>query len=275
MSPCRAWILLLLAVLLLGCTTSPPDTGANRRAVTGTPLDATYTIDGRLVTLDGGKAVLEVVPGAASKTVLEVSGQPVSGDLDHDGAPDAAFLLVETTGGSGSFYHVVAAFNRASQFVGSPAVLLGDRILPQQLAIRHGIVMVDYLDRRPGEPMATRPSQEVSKYLAVKEGRLAEIPLEESELIAAGEVVIGHEVRSFRPCGADGAAWLVGSSPALPSVQVAYYLHMSDASPYTPLFMVLTGHPFDPPAEGFGAAYPAGFYATQLVHSLPGATCPP
>jgi len=88
-------------------------------------------------------------------------------------------------------------------------------------------------------------------------------------------VILGHEVRSFTPCGADDTAWLIGTSPALVTMLASYHLNMSDASPYTPLFMVLTGQPVDRPTEGFGADYPKGFYATRLVHSFPGASCSP
>ena len=275
MSLCRACTLLVSTWLLLGCASLQHATASSSIAIAQKPSDATYMIDGRPFTLAGGRVTIEAFPGAASKTVIEVSGEPVIGDLDNDGVPDAALLLVETNGGSGTFYHVVAAFNRDNHFVGTRAVLLGDRIVPQQLSIRYGIVIVDYLDRRPGEAMATPPTQGVSKYLAARAGRLAEIPLAENQVIAAGEVVIGHEVRSFTPCGADDAAWLIGISPALPAMQASYHLNMSDASPYAPLFMVLTGQPVDRPEEGFGAEYPAGFYATHLVHSLPGASCPP
>jgi len=103
--------------------------------------------------------------------------------------------------------------------------------------------------------------------------RLDEVILEDGELIVAGEVVIGHEVRSFTPCGASQAAWLLGDSPALLAVMAAYHLDMSDAPPFTPLFMVLTGRPEVPPVDGFGASYPAGFMVTHLVHTLPGTTC--
>ena len=232
-------------------------------------------IDGRTYRLAGGQTTVEAFPGAASQTVVKVLGDPVNGDLDADGVPDAAVLLVETTGGSGTFYHVAAAFNRDGFFVGTGSVFLGDRIAPQQLLIRHGVVLVDYAERRPGEAMATPPSLDVSKYLVAQKGQLAEILLDEGEVIAAGEVVIGHEVRSFTPCGAGDAVWLSGASPALPMLQASYFLNMSDGSPYAPLFMVLTGQPDARPTAGFGTDYPAGFYVTELVHSLPGASCSP
>jgi hypothetical protein len=56
-------------------------------------------------------------------------------------------------------------------------------------------------------------------------------------------------------------------------VMAAYHLDMSDAPPFNPLFMVLTGRPDVPPVDGFGVSYPAGFMVTHLVHTLPGITC--
>ena len=123
--------------------------------------------------------------------------------------------------------------------------------------------------------MAAPPSQQRSLYLVYRRGQLEPVRLAEGEVIAAGEVVMGHEVRSFTPCGAGQAAWLTGDSMALPAIQIAYHRDMSDASPYMPLFMVLTGHPAGPPADGFGADYEAGFRAVQLVHIRPGVSCPP
>jgi len=274
MSVHRTSFFLICAGLLLGCASSHPVAASGSWAVAQTPGDATYMINGRAFTLNGGQASVEVFPGAASKTVVEVFGDPVNGDLNADGVPDAAVLLVETTGGSGTFYHVAAALNQNGSFVGTRSVFLGDRIVPLQLSIRYGILIVDYVDRLPAESMATPPSQNVSKYLVARNDQLAEVKLAEGEVIAAGEVVIGHEVRSFTPCGADGAVWLIGASPALPTMQASYHLNMSDAPPYSALFMVLTGHPENWPVEGFGADYPAGFFATKLVHSLPGLSCP-
>ena len=113
-----------------------------------------------------------------------------------------------------------------------------------------------------------------SKYLVVRKSLLEVIPLADGEVIAAGEVVIGHEVHSFTSCGVSEAVWLVGDSPALPEVQTAYHRAMSVASPYAPLFMVLTGFTAESPVDGFGADYPAGFRVSLLVHTLPGASCP-
>ncbi len=270
----RAGLFLSLLWMLLGCSPVQSATVLSPQGHGQTPRNATYLIDGEAYPLNDGQVTVETFPGAASKTVVQLFGEPVSGDLDHDGVADAAVLLVQTTGGSGTFYYVAAALNRGGTLSGTEAVFIGDRIAPLQLAIRYGVLMFDYTDRLPGEVMATVPSLGRSKYLAVRKNLLEVIALAEGEVIAAGEVVIGHEVRSFTPCGVSDAVWLVGDSPALPQVQVAYHRVMSDVPPYTPLFMVLTGRPAESPTDGFGADYPAGFRVLQLVHTLPGTICP-
>jgi len=278
MKSCLPGYQFLLLFVLVGLLSGCGATGTERtRAATPTgaktPDDTTYLVDGEIVSLHHGRAIIEVAPGAASKTVIEVFGNPVPGDLDDDGTPDAAALLVKTTGGSGTFYYVAAAFNRGGKFFGTAAVLLGDRIAPRQLTIRHGMVIVAYADRRPGEAMATNPTVELSKYLVVNDIGLEEVPLAGGEVIMAGDVVIGHEVRSFTACDDHQTAWLLGDSPALAEVRNAYLRAMRDASPYAPLFMVLAGQPFDRPTEGFGANYPAGFRVTHVIRSLPGGAC--
>jgi hypothetical protein len=92
-------------------------------------------------------------------------------------------------------------------------VFVGDRIAPQQLATGYGLIIFDYTDRRPGEAMATPPSLAKTKFLAWKGADLVDIPLAADQSVAAGEVVIGHEVRSFFPCGTDRPSWLAGDSP--------------------------------------------------------------
>jgi hypothetical protein len=264
----RAGLFLSLLWVLLGCSPALSATVLSTPGHDPSPRNATFLIDGERYPLSDGQVTVEAFPGAASKTVVQLFGEPVNGDLDLDGVADAAVLLVQTTGGSGTFYYVAVALNRGGTFSGTEAVFIGDRIAPLQIAIRHGVVILDYADRLTGEAMATAPSAGRSKYLVVRKKQLEVIAL------AEGEVVIGHEVRSFTPCGASDAIWLVGNSPALPEVQVAYHQAMSEAPPYTPLFMVLTGRSADSPADGFGADYPAGFRVLQLVHVLPGTNCP-
>lgn len=139
------------------------------------PLSATYIVDGRKVALVAGRAETEAAPGSAAKITTSVFGKPAFGDLDGDGDEDAALILAQQPGGSGTFYYVAAAVNENGSFPGTNAVFLGDRIAPQGLSIRNGQVVADYADRRPDEPMSAAPSVGRSKYLALKDGALAAV----------------------------------------------------------------------------------------------------
>ncbi|HEY9584114.1 MAG TPA: META domain-containing protein [Candidatus Paceibacterota bacterium] len=124
--------------------------------------DATYIIDGKSVTLKNGLSETEI-PDSDAKVVTRYFGNEVKHDLDDDGRKDIAFLLTQETGGSGTFFYVVAALNTTKGYVGSQALLLGDRIAPQTTVMderddRKNVIVVNYAVRLPGEPFTARPS---------------------------------------------------------------------------------------------------------------------
>lgn len=129
------------------------------------PLNATYIVDGRAVTLVDGKS-----------STTDVFGKPVMGDLNGDAKTDAAVFLVENSGGSGTFYFAAAALKTATGTgtQGTDAVFLGDRIAPQSLEIQNGEIVANYIDRGPLDPMSAQPSIGVTKYLVVSGTTLAE-----------------------------------------------------------------------------------------------------
>ena len=171
----------LLGLATLACaptsgTASPGGAGAATTQPTPAPAashkDISVEIEGQVVTLVGGVAETAAAPGSATKMVTRYFGNEATGDLNGDGAADIAFLITRSGGGSGTFFYVVAALRTARGYTGTNAVLLGDRIAPQTTRIDGGELVVNYADRRPGEPMTTRPSVGVSKYLKVVGGRL-------------------------------------------------------------------------------------------------------
>jgi hypothetical protein len=118
----------------------------------------TYVVSGETFTLKDGKAEKEYVPGSASKNTLTMFGEPVYGDLNGDGKNDAAILLTNDTGGSGTFYYAVLAINNGTSYRATNAMLLGDRIAPQTVEIHDGRTVYNFAERKAGEPMTTQPS---------------------------------------------------------------------------------------------------------------------
>lgn len=132
--------------------------------------DAAYVIEGKRVQLVHGIATTEAAPGAASQIVTRYFGNELKTDLDGDGREDIAFVLTQETGGSGVFFYAVVALNTDHGYVGSDGYFLGDRIAPQSTNVsqnpRHkDVVVFNYADRAPGEPMSARPSVGKSVYL--------------------------------------------------------------------------------------------------------------
>lgn len=138
--------------------------------------NTSYTIEGLPVLLANGKAETQAFPGSpSSRITTTVFGDPTVGDLNGDGSPDAAVILVQKTGGSGVFYYVAAALQTTDGMKGTNAILLGDRIAPQTLELNGEEIIVNYADRNPTEPMTANPSVGVSKYLKVEGMQLREI----------------------------------------------------------------------------------------------------
>lgn len=135
-------------------------------------LNATYMIDKRPVHLFDGQAEIPVAPGSATKITTRVVSEPVFGDLNNDGKEDAALFLVQDPGGSGTFYYIAVAIAKDGIYHGTNAVLLGDRVIPRTIHIRNNVIIVNYVDRLPDEPMSTPPSLVKSMSLRLNESLL-------------------------------------------------------------------------------------------------------
>jgi len=121
--------------------------------------NAEYRIDGRSVRLVDGVSEMAAAPGSTAKILTRHFGSEVWHDLNQDGQDDVVFLVTQESGGSGTFYYVVAAVSGPGGYIGSQALLLGDRIAPQTAQLLPGdIVVVNFAERRPGEPFSTQPS---------------------------------------------------------------------------------------------------------------------
>ena len=250
---------------------STPTEEPEKNEAASSPLGATYLIGGESFTLVDGSAEKESTPGSATKNKVSVFGEPVYGDVDIDGDDDAVLILVNDPGGSGTFYYAAMAMRTDQGFLGTNVLLLGDRIAPQTVEIRNGIAIANYADRAPGEPMTARPSIGKSAYMTLEKGELKEAaPLSEGEQVLFGYLTIGHEARSFRPCGeGQREYWLSGDSPALDTLKETYANEVSDVPPaaYAPLFAVVAGKIIDAPQDGFGADYEYALRVSQLIRA--------
>ena len=166
------------------------------------PMNAAYTIEGDEITLINGKAEKEIVPGSASKIEIMSWGQPATGDLNADQADEAALILTYSAGGSGTFYYVAAALKdpQSGIAIGTNAILLGDRIAPQNISVGDGTIIVNYADRKSDEPMSASPSIGITRIFSVENGVLNEITSESAKREQAC-VISGGTIGTSLCCG--------------------------------------------------------------------------
>jgi hypothetical protein len=136
-------------------------------AETADLLNSTYLIEGVPVTLSDGHAESPVAPGSSSMIKTEYFGNEAVGDLTSDGKDDIAFLVTQSTGGTGLFYYVTVLVATATGYTSTNAFLVGDRIAPQTTEIHEGELHVNFAERRDNEPMTTPPSQGATLLLKV------------------------------------------------------------------------------------------------------------
>lgn len=163
----------MLLVLGVGVYLVTKDRSVTEQEVAGADYKNTsYLIEGERVELKDGVSEVQI-EGSASNVVTRYFGNELRTDLDGDGAEDdVAFIVTQEGGGSGTFFYAVAALKDEAGYRGSDGYLLGDRIAPQSTTLspnpRHvQVVVFNYADRAPGEPLTAQPSVGKSAYLKI------------------------------------------------------------------------------------------------------------
>lgn len=140
------------------------------------PLNATYNIDGKNITLEGGKATT-TIDGVETKIKTMIFGTPNNSDVNGDGVKDYTMLITSDNGSSGTFFYIVVALvdKNSEGITTTNSIFLGDRIAPQNIEVKDNKIIVNYADRKISEPMTTKPSWGVSKYFEISGNVLEEI----------------------------------------------------------------------------------------------------
>jgi len=206
------------------------------------------------ITLVGG-----VFSGVVDGSELKVTLQPgiQYGDLNDDGVEDAAFILAESTGGSGVFYSLVVVFSEAGRFVQAPGMMIDDRPVIESLTIENGVVKLQALVHSFNDTMVN-PSTRIRAEYSLLDGKLVQTRL--SSAFSGSEE---HVITIDSPRDGDtisGSVRLIGSMPIGP-FENTLLLRITDLSGGELLhegFMVQT--------EDLGA--PATFDNTVLIPGI-------
>lgn len=153
-------ISVIVAALAIGVVAVVFRAGHSAKAPQDPADNLAVTIDGQSFTLVDGVAEHAAAPGTATRNTLRVVGDLVSGDVTGDGKPEAALLLSNDPGGSGTFYYAVLAIDDGGTWKATNALPLGDRIKPEGIEFKDNRFVYRFLERTPGQPMADAPTIE-------------------------------------------------------------------------------------------------------------------
>jgi hypothetical protein len=145
---------------------APTPSAAGKLSLDGL-RNATYQgIYDQAVTLTGGKYEGEPFQegGASRPTVVLADPFTAFGDLNGDGIEDAAVILVENSGGSGSFLYLTAVINQNGKPVNVATTLLGDRVQPESISIQGGEIVFQGATHAPDDPMCCPSLKTTIKY---------------------------------------------------------------------------------------------------------------
>lgn len=140
--------------------------------------NATYEgVYDRPVTLADGRYEGEPFqPGAASRPVLVLLPDlTASGDLDGDGTDEGIGILVENSGGSGSFVYLAVVGPTPNGDRSLATKLLGDRVNVTRLTVEDATIEIELVAPDPDGPMAG-PGRETFRQFRLYGAELVEPP---------------------------------------------------------------------------------------------------
>lgn len=152
--------------------------------------------DGRARLVDGQYRE-SAAPGAATEILVRATEFSALGDLDGDGAGDGVLVIESDPGGSGVFFELAGALNRAEQPVTLTPVSLGDRVQVTGLSLdKDGTVRVNLVKHGPNDPQCC-PTLKVTLRYRLSGDRLVSADQEPNRVSASP--VTRYTVHSLIP----------------------------------------------------------------------------
>lgn len=102
--------------------------------------------------------------GPEQVAIQLLSDKIARGDLNGDGAEDAACLLTTNSGGSGSFVDLAAVLNRKGAPENVARLQLGDRVVVNSVRIEGRTIIVDMVTHGPGDALCCPTLAVVQNY---------------------------------------------------------------------------------------------------------------
>lgn len=155
----------------------PASTGDVPASISQEGLEnAVYRLDSTAsgtVQLTDGVYVEPAAPGSAAQTKVELSDWIAYGLLP-DGQTAAAVILVSSSGGSGTFYHLALMADASGQAVNLATTFLGDRVIIHALNFDESKIVVELTRQGPEDAMCC-PTLRMLEVYAYQDGELVKV----------------------------------------------------------------------------------------------------
>lgn len=134
------------------------------------PYNHSYLLEKEKTVLADGHAS-EKIPGTTAIIITEVIHKPIFADLDGDNTKEAALILMQHSGGSGTFIYLAVAADNGELI---ESYFLGDRVRVEAMKIFKNQITVEYLDRSKYDPMSAKPMKKTIKKFRLEGNHLVE-----------------------------------------------------------------------------------------------------
>lgn len=168
-------VLPIVIILMIFISCHPTEHWFSNRTFLRQLSNMDYKIDDRIISLEKGTFSEEILPGSASKLQVKLSEWLALGDINADQKSDAVVVLIENTGGSGTFYHLIPVIRQGKSPHALHAIMLGDRISMVSLNIENQRINVVYLEHSSKEAMSSPPSREIQRHFILKDKMITEV----------------------------------------------------------------------------------------------------
>jgi hypothetical protein len=203
-----------------------------------------YTPDSRLPLQNGQFDMNQEDPPAKVFSRLSTTA---FGDLNGDGAEDAVAVLATNTGGTGTFFDLIALLNQNGAPLQIATTSFGDRQFVKGLRIENGLIILDYMTQGPQDG-ACCPSQHNLRTYILEGGRLSLTSEQILESEAAQATPVPNHIIIDYPQGSEqilgktvGIRGRVSQTPA--SGALTYHLTSIDGALVREGTLPVTGTP--------------------------------
>jgi uncharacterized membrane protein len=195
---------------------------------------------------------------AASRPVVQLLPEPSAlYDLDGDGFNEAIVALVANFGGSGAYVYLAIVDAEGGVAKSAAVTSLGDRVQLKSITVKNGVIAADFTGHGPNDPMCC-PSLEHHREWVYEPGNL--VNTAGSGTRFRGQVVLGHEVRTFTECDSERQGWLFDQTAG----DLGNVYETLAAEQYQPLFFEVIGYWQPAPDTGFAADFDETISVTEV-----------